>query len=200
MRIAALDPLIVDWLYLSSIVISVTAAAIDVESIVFSGPTCIVLGLIVAAFGIRRRSFTLSLLGISTLPISLAIFLLIFFNDWSPAEAQRPITLILFAYELAVAPISIFAMFRGRRYTPIKAPLRLQFHVRSLLVLTLLVAIDMAAIRAALNLGADVLAAIGCGLAAAIFVAATTVTTLALRIRTHDSFDIPFQLEGSIPP
>ena len=87
------------------------------ESIVVTAIPCSLLGLSVGFAGLWRRNGAISLLGLSTPLVSLAVFLWIFLKSWSPVEAQLPVSAALLGYEvfcLAVGALGAFSESRGR--------------------------------------------------------------------------------------
>lgn len=190
------------WIFLVSLCLSIAAAAIDVESIVVTWVLCSAIGLIVAIAGGLYRSYAVPVLGLSVLALSVSIFQLIVRMRWSPREAQVPVTSILLGYEMIVAPLVILVIYLTLRdVNAIERP-KLQFNLRSLMAFTLLVALDLAITRAAFSagIGATPLRVTAVGLAVASILVAATVTNIALRNPPQAALDIPFQLEGTIPP
>jgi hypothetical protein len=139
---------------------AVIGAAFDIESIVVTGPILSLSGLAVtligwgfrsssmALFGISIPSFSMAIFGISIPSFSMAIFLWITFQAWSPAEAQLPVTTALIGYQLVILPVGWWAL-RQALSGPMAASgeLRLQFSVRSLLIVTLIAAVSLGVMR-----------------------------------------------------
>jgi hypothetical protein len=78
--------------------IGTVAALIDIESIVATGPIISLLGLPVAIISIRNARYLGIVFGLSGLAITIACFLLIFNLQWSPHEAQMPVSAIGVCY------------------------------------------------------------------------------------------------------
>ena len=118
---------------------AVIAAAIHIESIIGSGVIFSLLGLFVAAGSGASRSRSMLVFGLSAAAISLFLLVLINVMGWGPAEAARPVTLMLLGYELALVPVGLVALYHSLA-GPIAGDWQRwrQFSVRSLLGLTLL--------------------------------------------------------------
>jgi hypothetical protein len=160
--------LVLTVFHLTAIAGAVIAAAVDIESIVVTSIPCSLLGLSVAIAGLWRRNGAVALLGLSTPAVSIAVFVWIVVNAWSPGDAQLPVSAALLGYEVFCMAIGAVGAFHEARGGNLAAgPWRVQFHLRSLLVLMLLVGVDLAVVRVALaqNAGALLGAAIGLGLA-----------------------------------
>jgi hypothetical protein len=127
---------------------AVIGAAFDIESIVVTGPILSLSGLAVTLIGWGFRSSSMALFGISIPSFSMAIFLWITFQAWSPAEAQLPVTTALIGYQLVILPVGWWAL-RQALSGPMAASgeLRLQFSVRSLLIVTLIAAVSLGVMR-----------------------------------------------------
>lgn len=149
---------------------AVAAAVLKIESILGSGPILGTLGLVLAIAGWWiHRSAAIVLFGLSTCALGIDIFLLIFFLQWSPLDAKRPVPLMLIGYEYLVFPAGLLVVYRlwGGRIasTPLT---KLQFGLRHLLIVTTVFAAGSAAIRLAMNDRA-LPVAIGPGIAGAVF-------------------------------
>lgn len=95
------------WVIAECVVLAVALLAqwIDIESIVFSGPVfCLVgLGTVVASFRGRRPLGVV--FGSGAVAFSVFIFLLIYFNHWSPSEARRPVIGLTWCYVALMSPL-----------------------------------------------------------------------------------------------
>jgi hypothetical protein len=143
---------------------SVIAAAVQIESIVGTGPAFSVLGLIVAECGRRSRLRSMYWIGLSTLALSLFVFALINIAEWSPAEASVPVPVLLLAYESVVIPLGLRTLWRMFVAAPADARLARQFDLKSLLWLFGLLAVALAAGRAASDQGLSGMASTAIGI------------------------------------
>ncbi|MFO0976870.1 MAG: hypothetical protein U0996_10755 [Planctomycetaceae bacterium] len=98
------------------------ASYADVESIVFSGPTYSVAGLIVAVVALSQRRRTLVLMGFSAPVLAVAIFLLIYFNRWNPSDAQFPVPLICTGYFIGILVTTLMMIHRNQTTAELSQP------------------------------------------------------------------------------
>lgn len=140
-------------LQLLGVSVATAASTIQIESIVVSGPLLSLLGLTIAvAAWALRRSTAAALFGLSVMILSAGVFGLIVSLPWSPDDAQYPVPLILIGYEYLITPFGAIAVHRLWRNESARADhRRLQFGLRDLLALTLVVAIASGVLRIAMN-------------------------------------------------
>lgn len=136
---------------------SVVAAAVDIESIIVTGPVFTLLGFAVAGGWIVSRRLPIAIFGLSPGLVSLLLFLLIYLLRWGPHDAQFPVTLTLLGYELLIVPVGLLALYQMATSDGQVAPPRWQFNLRSLLLLTAAVAILCGAGRLAFEIGGPAL-------------------------------------------
>ncbi|WP_146531666.1 hypothetical protein [Novipirellula artificiosorum] len=86
------------------IVCSLAVEAIEHESIVGSGPILASVGLLIAIVAYRQRDVVAVVFGSSAVGFALLIVFLINFYRWAPAEGDRPITIMAFAYAFLALP------------------------------------------------------------------------------------------------
>jgi hypothetical protein len=133
---------------------SVIASAIDVESIVVTGPIFTVLGLAVACGWFVSRHLSTWVFGLSVGIISIFLLILIVSLDWSPSDAQYPVSLVLLGFEIAVVPVGLLSIYRTLVVTHRdNIERKWQFSMRILFIATLIVGICCAATKLALDLG-----------------------------------------------
>jgi hypothetical protein len=142
---------------------SVIAATVQIESIVGTGPAFSVLGLIVAECGRRCRLRGMFWVGSSTLVLSLIVFGLIYLANWSPDEASIPVSVMLLAYEAVTVPAGLMMLWRLFVPAPSDTRAAWQFDLKSMLRVTCLMAIALAAGRASSDQGLSLLSAIAVG-------------------------------------
>jgi len=161
---------------------SVVAAAIEIESIMASGPIFSILGFVVAFGWFASRSISTVIFGLSAGLISLFLFLLINILDWGPSDAAFPVTLMLLGFETVILPIGLVALHKTLSGSPTKEPSRFrQFNLRSLLLLTTVVAICLAAMKLSSNRGSGVLLTVAVGFCTATVMAIAIVVFHAVR-------------------
>jgi len=104
-------------LQLITVCVGVPIAWFNIESILFSGPIVSILGLLTTILAIRARSgntLLLSIFGLSGPAISVGTFALIAYQEWSPSDAQEPVSMLLIWYVLIVVPMGLVCVF-GRQ-------------------------------------------------------------------------------------
>ena len=80
--------------------IAAVVAWIDIESIVFSGPVMLGVGLLVTVLSWWRKSYRW--FGIACLIFPVVVFLIIFLLEWSPDDAQIPIGILCTVFTLGM--------------------------------------------------------------------------------------------------
>lgn len=96
----------------------VIASYIEIESIMFSGPAYSIAGILTAATALYSRNRSALWIAISAPSFALFIFLLIFLNHWSPADARAPVPILCTLYLLAILIVTLLRLNRMRRETP----------------------------------------------------------------------------------
>jgi len=96
------------WAIVECLVIAgaLAAQAIDIESIIISGPVFGLVGLGVAIMGRRSRHVPALMFGGSAFAFAIFIFVLINLADWGPREATRPVMILSWIYTVAVTPVA----------------------------------------------------------------------------------------------
>jgi hypothetical protein len=69
-----------------------------VESIVGTGPILALLGSLVAIVSFRHGLTMAGCVGLSAVPFTATVFLIIFLQNWSPGDARRPVPVMGAAY------------------------------------------------------------------------------------------------------
>lgn len=158
---------------------SVIAAAIEIETIMVTGPIFSVAGVVVACGWKVSRNPLIVVFGLSAAVVSTFTFFLIFSLSWSPEDAAFPVPLMLLGYEFVIVPIGLFSIYR-LLIIPQKNTVERtrQFDLRSLLIVTFVAAVGSAAGKFASDLGSWVLLAIAIG-----FCAATVIATVVVGIQ-----------------
>ena len=83
-------------------------AAVDIGSIVVSGPFFSLVGIVIAVFAARHRNRVACLYGISAVVFAFFVFALIFFNDWRPIAASTPVLTLILIYGFAALAVTLF--------------------------------------------------------------------------------------------
>ena len=166
----------ISMLQILGLSIAVIVAAVDIESIVVSGPILSTIGLVAALSWRFCRSVFLGALGLSAPAMSLFLLLLISGLNWSPSDAQVPVTAILIGYEVLIAPFALIGLYMaltrsgGKEDQP-----PFQFSLRSLVLATIFVGTVFAGIEVLTSIGYEVQLAISIGLAVAVLIAVAVV-------------------------
>lgn len=159
--------------------VTVTAAAIEIETIMGSGPLVSSVGIGVAVGGFIYKRFSAIAFGLSGLLMSLFIFALIVTQKWGPSKAEFPVVIILLGYEMFFVPVGILARCELSMLSQERPPhARWQFSMRTMLAGVVLAAISFAVSRLAYDLGGEAILAITIG--AGIAVLLSTVLTIVL--------------------
>jgi hypothetical protein len=99
-------------LQLIGILASTVAAEWDIETIVGTGPSFAVVGLLIAALAYRRRLQAALLFGLSVPLFSIACFSAIAGLGLSPAQAQFPIGAVIGLFAAAAVPLGVAALVK----------------------------------------------------------------------------------------
>ncbi len=81
-------------------ILAACAAFIDVESIIASGPILFVIALLQTFISFFRRVPWLAITGIAVLLFAIGCFIAIYQNQWSPSDAQKPISIAIGLFTL----------------------------------------------------------------------------------------------------
>jgi hypothetical protein len=125
-------------LQLVAAAIAFFACLVDVESIVGTGPALSIVGLLLALATRRLNSWSAVAFGLSGPLVCALGAALIAVGDWSPGEAQQPITILLGAYFLMVMPLAVVSRFAILRWQPVelgKRDHRWRYSMKMLLIL-----------------------------------------------------------------
>ena len=98
------------WLQLLSIAVSGFAAAVEIETIVVTGPIFSFVGLLIAVPCYRLRASCGFYFGLSVPTVSVLCFSIIFGLQWSPGEAAVPIACLLVAFAIVSLPFGVHAL------------------------------------------------------------------------------------------
>lgn len=95
-----------------SILAGVAMSFMFIVTISASGAVISTVGIILIVLSKRNGLWKLALLGGSGPGITLAVFGLIFTNEWSPTDAETPVSLTALAYAAITLPLIIIAFQR----------------------------------------------------------------------------------------
>jgi serine/threonine protein kinase len=98
------------WTQMILTVIAFIITLITVTSIVISGMILCPLGLVTMIYGIRCNLLRSAIMGLLIFPASFLCVALIVINDWSPNEAQEPISGIFFYYGILILGLGIASL------------------------------------------------------------------------------------------
>jgi hypothetical protein len=90
--------------------------AIDVETIVATGPLYLLAGIFTSYRAYREANAMGLLIGFSAIFLTGLIFALINLNNWSPTVADRPVSIIIWSYSAIAVPLLYFIL-PGKRWT-----------------------------------------------------------------------------------
>jgi hypothetical protein len=153
---------------LVGIAIATFAAAIDIESVVVSGPPILINGIALSAIGTRPRTMG-NIFCLSTIAFVVISFLVIFFGQLGPDDAQGPLFAAMVAFQLVFAPIGVWVIYgeaAGRHL-----PRRLRFGLRQMLAAMVIVCVASGLARLAYSLGDEMRIAVAVGLGTLVIVA-----------------------------
>ena len=131
-------------------VAAVAACAAKIESILFTGPSLAVIGLILAIVTRPLRSWRVLLYSLSGPFVAAFCAALIAVFRWGPGDAEDPILAILFIYTFLSIPtaLSVFPEILQWSSSPPKwSPPRWRYSLRSLLLVTTALCIVVPALR-----------------------------------------------------
>ncbi len=119
----------------------------EIESIVFSGPVLSLTSLVIAAASFRACRPAGFYFGLATPTFAILCFAVICGQEWSPAEAQRPVSRCSAVFAIGLALAGIRASIESRQEPRAARPRRLQFSIAALLWLTLFTAVLLSLFR-----------------------------------------------------
>jgi len=96
----------------TTIVLGVSAAFYDIESIVVTGPVLFLIGIFLALCNRQHEHLTSLAFGLSGPAISIICLALINLLNWSPTDAQHPVSIIAAVYTTIALPTGLFLWTR----------------------------------------------------------------------------------------
>lgn len=158
--------------------VCIICCAIDVETIVVTQAICLVaLPLMLLGF---RQSLA-AWFGAAVVGLTLLCWILIPIMEWSPAQAQRPITALLFAAGFVLAPLGFVSIYEVVSRTSVFQTRANQFSLFSLMGAILVVSVFAGAARMSLVFGANLSLALAVAQAALIWGGTAAVLMVAFR-------------------
>ena len=101
------------WLQLLVVVFGITAAFfIHMETIIATGVALGLVGLVLLVVAWRCDDLAFLVCGFSGPAFSVFVFLLIFFNQWSPNASKGPVLGLSSVYLLCLVSVAIWLVFR----------------------------------------------------------------------------------------
>lgn len=94
------------------IVLALALESYEHETIVGTGQILTLVGLLIAVVAQRNGDRAAMLFGSSAFMFALLIVFLINYNSWLPAQGDRPITILSFAYAAFAVPIAVWLAIR----------------------------------------------------------------------------------------
>lgn len=91
----------------------------DVESILVTGPTGLILGLWVASRGLKCRVPLITWFGFGTVAFVVFVFALINLNNWGPPDAQEPVSLLIGCFAALSVPFGVYGTFARNVAVPL---------------------------------------------------------------------------------
>jgi hypothetical protein len=125
------------------------AAAIEVETIIWSGPILTISGLVNAIIARSSASWTKLFLGLSGPLVCALIAVCIAVFNWNPNDAEKPTIVIMTLYLFVFLPVSVVALrqeFNVHADADGAVP-RLQFSMKSLLIAVTAICLVIAVVR-----------------------------------------------------
>lgn len=119
----------------------------EIESIVFSGPVLSLTSLVIAAASFRACRPAGFYFGLATPTFAILCFAAICGQEWSPAEAQRPVSRCSAVFAIGLALAGIRAWIESRQERLAARTRRLQFSIAALLWLMLFTALLLSLFR-----------------------------------------------------
>ena len=96
----------------------VAALFIDIRTITISGPALVLSGSVLAVVSWRCKDLGALMCGVSGVAFAGFLFLLVFFNEWSPNQSFTPVMGCAFFYAACVLCVAIWLQFRSRVSSP----------------------------------------------------------------------------------
>ena len=96
--------------------LAIPIVLLTVESIVITGPLFALVGLALIIVAVREKNIGGLVVGCSAVGFSGLILGLINVLDWSPAEATKPVTVMVFVYSAVVLPALLIIVIRASRF------------------------------------------------------------------------------------
>lgn len=141
---------------LIAIGVAVSAATVEIETIVGTGPAFSIAGIVLClVWCFHRRGLWAPLVPLSLPALSALVFLLIFSRSWGPQEAAQPVSAILLVYQVAAVTVGLIGIREQRTLSRRETSVGVQFSLKSMLILTGIAAVSLGGVRLALDYGAS---------------------------------------------
>ncbi|MGV3485867.1 MAG: hypothetical protein ACO1RT_15725 [Planctomycetaceae bacterium] len=106
------------WLLGGGLPVAVAVAFYDVESITMSGPGLAVLAALLAMVSVTQKSLGGVVCGLSLIAFCVGVFAWIYFNHWSPRQAQQPVSWACLVFA-TIYLTALVAVWQHRRKRPV---------------------------------------------------------------------------------
>ncbi len=150
-------------IHLTGIAIATFAAAIEIESVIVSGPFLLISGIVLALVGTRSWT-TRNLFAFSTVAFIVTSFLVIAIGNVRLREAEAPLFAAMVAYQILFAPIGSWLLYR--EISERKSPSRGQFGLIHLIAVMVIICLASGLAKLAYSVDDDLWIAVAVGLGA----------------------------------
>ena len=96
----------------------VAALFVDFRTITISGPALVLSGLVLVVASWRCKDVGALMCGVSGVAFTAFVFLLVFFNEWSPSQSFAPVMGCALFYAACLLCVAIRLQFRSRVSSP----------------------------------------------------------------------------------
>jgi|GEM_PF-5974317 len=186
---------------LVAIGIAVSAATVEIETIVGTGPGFSFAGLILCVvWFFNRRGLWAPLVALSLPLLSALVFLLIFSRSWGPQQAARPVSAILLVYQVAAVTVGLIGIREQRSLSRRETSMGMQFSLKSMLILTGIAAVSLGGVRLALDYGASGSLGVAIGFTVLTVLGIAVAFAYPLPPAEKETAKAPIDVEEPVPP
>jgi hypothetical protein len=123
------------------------AAAVEIESILISGPGLSLFSLYLIIFAYRRNRTLCLYYALGATTVSVACFCVIFGLQWGPGRAHAPIGVSVFVFGLCNCIFCVFALKELKRPVIVSPKSPFQYSIAAIMGLTLVVAVSFSLVK-----------------------------------------------------
>jgi hypothetical protein len=84
----------------------------DVETVLASGPTLLIVGILALIFSTIKSYWWGIAIGLAHISLTFVFFFSVFINQWSPRDAELPFAVMGAAYLVAITPATVIAWLK----------------------------------------------------------------------------------------